>query len=310
MYRQSNWENLQSPPFSPVAGQGPPQPPPPPVPEPPRVDQVGYEVLTSEHISTDEDPYAFLGHFHTIFLIDDSVSMSKYWGEAEKLFQELAPFFSPHYPNGLKMHFVNHGAYLLMNWRSHNRGNNASDIFQSAKPNSRCRLGRRLKYLLKGYIKEYVRCLKGGRTQGSIPIWPVNVVVVTAGEIDDDIVQPLMWTSIALDLLRAPLYQVGVQFFHVKNQKVGALNGLSEMASKFNFRKIVSTAWLGPPGEWSANEFLDRLRDSVEASIGDEEDRANESEDDTGYGEYEVYDSEYDDEENYFSEITKGMQSL
>ncbi|KAI1141753.1 hypothetical protein F5Y05DRAFT_272162 [Hypoxylon sp. FL0543] len=304
MYRPFKQGNIRP---QPSSGGGPVQPPPVLAPVSLNLDQVGHPKLTREHISTEEDPYAFLGHMHTKFIIDDSVSMAKHWDQVSALFQEMAPFF----PDGIQLTFVNHGRYILVNRRDPDAGtigSNAKVIFESVKPCSQCRLGRRLKYALKGYIKEYLKCLKGESMYDSI--WPMNVIVVTAGAFDDDIVQPLMWTSIALDLLRAPLYQVGVQFFHVKNEKIWALHMLQDMADEYNFRNIVAMAGCGPRGKWSAKAVLDTVRNSVEASILREEARPEDSEDDSEYEYDEEYDSEWDEGGTYLSEITIGMESL
>ncbi|KAI1410415.1 hypothetical protein F5Y13DRAFT_192275 [Hypoxylon sp. FL1857] len=279
MHRPSNSKNSRH--FYSRAALNPSRPPPPTVPEPPNVtkDQIGCPKITRGDLSTDKDPYAFLRPYYTTFIIDDSVSMSKHWLQLGALFEKLSPFFSNAYPRGISLDFLNHGRYTLSN--NDNGGNNAIDIFRRVKPNSQCRLGYKLKHVLKGYIREYVLCLRRKNPKGII--YPLNVIVITAGDIDDDIVQPLMWSAIGLDVLRTPLYQVSVQFFHVEDRDVWELTRLYEMVEKYNLRAMVNTALCGPLGGWSAELILKTTRNFIDASVKAEEDRTDESENDTDY---------------------------
>ncbi|OTA95574.1 hypothetical protein M434DRAFT_195993 [Hypoxylon sp. CO27-5] len=229
--------------------------------------------LTQEDLETDQEPYAFFRHFHTVFLIDDSVSMTEHWGRVCALFKEIAPICSQYDSKGADLWFVNHGHHYLTQTRKDGTDNNASAIFQSAQPNSSCRLGRRLKRILKDYMWLYIRRLKGEVENDPRPL---QFVVITAGAIDDDIVQPLMWTAIGLDILRAPLFQFGVQFLHIEKE-IHELSELYSMSEKFNFRPIANTECM----QWTAHGVLGILRDFAKASVALENERADKSESDS-----------------------------
>ncbi|OTA61625.1 hypothetical protein K449DRAFT_434717 [Hypoxylon sp. EC38] len=251
-----------------------------PIPPTPESSSVGVG-LTQEDLETDQEPYAFFRHFRTVFLIDDSVSMTQHWGRVCALFKEIAPICSQYDSKGADLWFVNHGHHYLTQMRNDGTDNNASAIFQSVQPNSSCRLGRRLKRILKDYMRLYIRRLKGEVENDPRPL---QFVVIMAGAIDDDIVQPLMWTAIGLDILRAPLFQFGVQFLHIENKEIRELNELYSMSKRFNFRPIANTEYM----QWTAHGVLGILRDFAKASVALENERADKSESDSIF----EYDSE------------------
>ncbi|KAI0138995.1 hypothetical protein F4776DRAFT_617644 [Hypoxylon sp. NC0597] len=195
--------------------------------------------------------------------------MTDHWGQVGALFKEIAPICSQYDSKGANLHFVSHGGYFLVQMRSDGTDNNTSAIFQNVQPDGLCHLGRRLKYILDDYIQFYIRWLKG-EDVGSDPK-PLSIVVITAGAMDDHILQPLMRTAIGLDILRAPLFQVGVHFFHVKNEEIWGLKELYCMAERFKFRPIVGTE---QRVQWTAHALLETVRNSVGMSVNSENKRS------------------------------------
>lgn len=60
-------------------------------------------------LHTDNDPYAFLRKFDTVFLIDDSSSMwGRRWKETCSALKQLVPIALAHDDDGIDLYFINH----------------------------------------------------------------------------------------------------------------------------------------------------------------------------------------------------------
>ncbi|XXG95780.1 hypothetical protein Hte_002051 [Hypoxylon texense] len=244
------------------------------------------KALTRKHVSTSEDPYAFLKHFDTAFLIDDSAAMGNYWSQVGALLDQIAPICTERDRNGIDIYFVNHHprGYFFYNFigRDMDRAgyrhigqvtgapsmrDNVAGIFSSVRPHGKCRLAHRLGHILDGYLDEMRRQwrLRGHR------IKPLNLIVITAGITDDDPGETLMRTARKLDEMKAPSYQVGVQFFRMgqnenARRKLELLDG--DLAEAMKFRDMVDTVtWSGQPGELSPDAVLKVVLGAVERSI-------------------------------------------
>ncbi|KAI1648911.1 uncharacterized protein F4817DRAFT_47851 [Daldinia loculata] len=247
--------------------------------------------LTRKHISTPDDPYAFLKHFDTIFLIDDSKSMEKHWGEVGMLLEKIAPICTERDPNGVDIYFVNHRPrgylmYAALGFDADRSGylhigqsvgvpemrDNVAGIFGSIKKlGSHCRLDRRLSYILDRYVHEYERSRRDRGTGSGNTVRPLNLIVITAGVTDDNPYDTLIRTARKLDILGAPPYQVGVQFFRVGDDE-GARQALDfaddGLSDALDIRDIVdTTTWGGKLGDLSPDAVLKVVLGAVERSI-------------------------------------------
>ncbi|KAI1481020.1 hypothetical protein F4774DRAFT_67134 [Daldinia eschscholtzii] len=247
--------------------------------------------LTRKHIRTREDPYAFLKHFDTVFLIDDSKSMKNHWSEVGTLLEKIAPICTERDPNGIDIYFVNHRPrgyymYAALGFDQERSGylhigqavgvpgmrDNVAGIFSSIKElKSRCRLDRRLGYILDQYMRDYEQSRKDKSMGLGNTLRPLNLIVITAGITDDNPYDTLIRTARKLDILGAPPYQVGVQFFRVGDDE-GARKALevadNDLSDALDIRDMVdTTTWSGGLGDLSPDAVLKVVLGAVERSI-------------------------------------------
>ncbi|KAI0104474.1 hypothetical protein F4814DRAFT_90170 [Daldinia grandis] len=247
--------------------------------------------LPRKYVIEPDDPYAFLEHFDTVFLIDDSKSMEKHWGEVGMLLEKIAPICTERDPNGVDIYFVNHRPrgylmYAALGFDADRSGylnigqsvgapgmrDNVAGIFASIKKfGSHCRLDHRLSYILDGYIHEYERSRRGRSTGSGDTIRPLNLIVISAGVTDDNPYDTLIRTARKLDVLGAPPHQVGVQFFRVGDDEGGREAfeiADDELSDALDIRDIVdTTTWTGKLGELSPDAVLKVVLGGVERSI-------------------------------------------
>ncbi|KAI0173488.1 hypothetical protein GGR52DRAFT_571996 [Hypoxylon sp. FL1284] len=244
------------------------------------------KALTRKQVSTREDPYAFLQHFDTAFLIDDSASMGNYWSQVGALLDRVAPICTERDRNGVDVYFVNHRPrgrffYGFTGTREDDRAgyryigqvagspsmrDSIAGIFSSVRPAGKCRLGHRLGRILDAYVDRMRRELRRGQR-----VKPLNLIVITAGIADDNLVEAVVRTARALDEMGAPSYQVGVQFFQVgdnENARQAFRFVDDNLAEAMDFRDMMDTVtWSGDPGELSPDAVLKVVLGAVERSI-------------------------------------------
>ncbi|KAL9104944.1 MAG: hypothetical protein Q9163_000189 [Psora crenata] len=196
--------------------------------------------------STD-NPYAFLSTFDTIFLIDDSGSMSgSKWRETSAALSAITPICTSHDVDGIDIHFLNTpDSPTYLNITSAER---VTAIFERVKPGGGTPTGQRLNAILKPYL---ARLEQKGRGKAD-EVKPLNIIVLTDGEAHDDPESVILSAARKLDRLDAPSWQIGIQFFQVGNdpEATRALrdldDGLIEMGCE---RDIVDTVpWRGESG--------------------------------------------------------------
>lgn len=203
-------------------------------------------------ITSAEDKYAFLSTFDTIFVIDDSGSMSgRSWRETRDALAAITPICTAHDPDGIDVYFLNH--------RSNSSGSdgqapggyyNIRDVhqverlFSSVRPTGATPTGNRLQSILKPYIASLSR-----RPDSMDTTKPVNVIVITDGAASDDPEAIIVHNAKKLDALEAPPHQVGIQFFQVGNEygAAAALRQLDDDLEDQGIRDMVDTA------TWSTN---------------------------------------------------------
>ncbi|KAI1037639.1 hypothetical protein LB503_009409 [Fusarium chuoi] len=212
--------------------------------------------------------------FDTMFLVDDSEAMQPYWSEIKTLIERIAPICAKHDPDGVDLYFVNHrpggvlaklpglqsirksgythiggfvGSMLLTS-----KGKQVGSIFDSVKPAGKCNMGSRLGGLLKWYCDKYTT----GEEKAAL-----NIVVLTAGQFDDDIKTPLINAARTLDEAKAPIHQAGVQLFRLGGPNLERQKTLQhlddELHKEAGTRDIVDTVtWSGHGTSMSDDELL------------------------------------------------------
>ncbi|KAK1723800.1 uncharacterized protein BDZ83DRAFT_579961 [Colletotrichum acutatum] len=188
---------------------------------------------TGMSVSTPEDPYAFLSSFDTIFVIDDSGSMSgRSWPEVQGVIRNIAPICTSHDEDGVDLYFLNHKTQAGGNPREGKaaggyygirRADTVEGIFTSVRPRGCTPTGQRLLAILKPYLQ-----LLETKKNDIESVKPINLIVITDGAPSDDVEATILYTAKKLDKLDAPMHQVGVQFFQVGNEP-GAREALREL---------------------------------------------------------------------------------
>jgi len=157
--------------------------------------------------SNNDDQYAFLSTFDTVFLIDDSGSMAgARWTETGAALEAITPICVTHDSDGIDVHFLN--TPLSPYHKNLTSASTVREIFSTVHPRGATPTGQRLNAILKPYLQD---C----KTKGPESVKLLNIIVITDGVPTDDVESPLIRAAERLDEMDAPAWQVGVQFFQV-----------------------------------------------------------------------------------------------
>lgn len=181
-------------------------------------------------ITNDDDKYAFLATFDTIFIVDDSGSMAgSNWDEVRRVLHGITPTCTARDRDGIDLYFLNHhstkrggqgradgGYYNIRDPRTVN------SIFEDVRPSYQTPTGKRLQSILKPYVADLAKA------SDIDDVKPVNIIIITDGCPTDDPESVIVQYARRLDGLDAPLHQVGIQFFQVGNNS-GAREALREL---------------------------------------------------------------------------------
>lgn len=231
----------------------PPPPPPGPGPGPgawgpsPQPPHPSFTQPNNSNVpNTDEDRYAFLSKYDTIFLVDDSGSMAgSRWAETRAALSAITSICVSHDEDGIDLYFLNHrsGAPAANGKGPDGFYNVASPavvdaIFDSARPQGRTFTGSRLDSILSPYMANLQRA------RSIADVKPVNIIVITDGQPLDDPESVIVQHARKLDKLEAPMSQVGIQFFQVGNEPEAreALQDLDDGLVHQGVRDMVDTA--------------------------------------------------------------------
>ncbi|KAI0970869.1 hypothetical protein F4678DRAFT_461999 [Xylaria arbuscula] len=201
--------------------------------------------------TTELDKFRFLAEFDTVFLIDDSSSMTwndrgearsrsgepSRWEQTRDVIEQIVPVCMLYDQDGVDIYFLNDPYHMHLFDDPHQNepcwskepdleegkashayigvgnANDVRKVFDSRKPMLSTPTGKRL-----GEIMEtYVNCYEARETRGQNPPKPLNIIVITDGEASDKQVlrDNLIKQAERLDTLSAPYHQLGVQFFQV-----------------------------------------------------------------------------------------------
>lgn len=199
--------------------------------------------------TTADSPYAFLGDFDTVFLIDDSSSMwGNPWQEVAAVLETITPICTAWDADGVDIHFLNKED----NKRFMNITTAAAvqQIFRELSPLGSTPTGKRLNAIINPYLQELAECKKRG---AELPK-PMNIIVITDGTPTDDPESVIARAAKKLDSIDAPLWQIGIQFFQVGRDQAAtrALKDLDDnLTDRYHIRDMVDTV------AWNDGERLD-----------------------------------------------------
>ncbi|KAG9082673.1 hypothetical protein FRC07_014137 [Ceratobasidium sp. 392] len=175
----------------------------------------------------EEDPLQVLRQYDTVFLVDDSGSMSgSRWKEAGNALASVAEKAAIYDPNGIDIHFLNSPEFV----QEVTSQQEVLDLFSSVRPYGPTPTGDRLDQLL----GEYITQLEDAKTKGlkKMPK-PVNFIVITDGVPTDDPESVIIAAARRLDAGNFLLSQLGIQFIQVGNDSK-ATKSLKELDDGLN----------------------------------------------------------------------------
>lgn len=255
-------------------------------PPPPYTAQASNTIKNTNQAPKNADsPYAFLGQFDTIFLIDDSGSMAgRSWRETSAALAAITPICTQQDADGIDIYFLNHRNQYAENglggYSNVTTMTSVQEIFHNVAPFGGTPTGTRLNSILKPYITKLEKTLAKGNTTQESEIKPLNIIVITDGVATDDVESTIINAARKLDTMGAEPWQVGVQFFQV-GQEPEAAQDLQELddalSGQHGIRDMVDTVpWSGVDGSvltaegimkvtmGAINRKLDRKRGSDE----------------------------------------------
>lgn len=154
------------------------------------------------------------------------------WRQTESALKIIAPICAERDEDGVDVWFLNDKRV----WKNQRTPGNIIEIFQEAKPCGRTYTGSRLWAILKPYLA----LLQNHPNE----VKPVNIIVITDGQAQDDVCGVIQQVAKKLDKLDAEPWQVGIQFFQIGND-AGAREMLKQLdddlADMGNVRDIVDT---------------------------------------------------------------------
>lgn len=215
---------------------------------------------------SDNDPYAFLKTFDTVFVIDDSGSMAgRSWRETGKALEMITPICTQRDADGIDIYFLNHPDSTM--YRNVTSAGTIIEIFQSVRPGGATPTGQRLHKILKPYLERYEKHPESTK--------PINIIVITDGVPTDDVESPIISAAKKLDKFDAPAWQVGIQFFQVgrdpdARDALKALDDeLGNVAGDSDLRDIVDTVpFTGTDNaELSAAGIMKVVSESIQATL-------------------------------------------
>ncbi|KAJ5883371.1 uncharacterized protein N7473_010257 [Penicillium subrubescens] len=218
--------------------------------------------------SDSDSRYSFLKDFDTIFLVDDSSSMSgPRWAEAEKAISAIAPICTQNDADGIDIYFLNHRRASTASttgvYSNITTAEDVREIFHSVHPRGSTPVGRRLLQILTPYLHR-VQAMQAARTADgylsnpALYVKPVNIITITDGEFTDDAESVIVQVARVLDSAGSGAlpWQVGIQFFQIgEDERVRRyLQELDDDLGKWcrdeKVRDIVDTVpWRGRSGE-------------------------------------------------------------
>ena len=156
----------------------------------------------------EEDPFANLGRFDTVFLVDDSLSMAgPGWTLARKILERSTGIAMQYDDNGIDIYFLN---------SKHNQTQVTSDALvrqtlERVTPQGGTPLGHKLQRHLQGYIDKFME--QGGRHNQNTK--ELNLIVIADGKPDEkyaNIKRTVVRAAKDLDEERASDTQIAIQF--------------------------------------------------------------------------------------------------
>jgi hypothetical protein len=135
--------------------------------------------------------------------------------ETAQALKAITPICTAHDVDGIDVYFLNESEY-----KNITRAADIDAIFHSVRPRGGTPTGSRLNAILKPYLAALER-------KGADNVKPPNLIVITDGVASDDVESVIIAAAKKLDRWDAPVWQIGIQFFQVGEER-GAAEALRE----------------------------------------------------------------------------------
>ncbi|KAF7595339.1 hypothetical protein BBP40_006588 [Aspergillus hancockii] len=227
---------------------------------PPYTPQQNSKAPASRASSTGDSPYSFLHEFDTVFIVDDSASMTGHrWTEAADAIAAIAPICTAKDKDGIDIYFLNYreggtdpttGGYMNIQ-----TADDVREIFYGVQPRGATPVGYRLREILRPYLRR-VEVIAASGGEPSEFVKPLNIITITDGAFTDDAESIIIDTARRLDKCHAVPWQVGIQFFQVGDDERARRylqtldDDLVRKSQDEHMRDIVDTVpWRGGRGQ-------------------------------------------------------------
>jgi hypothetical protein len=155
----------------------------------------------------EDSEFSFLSTFDTVFLIDDSSSMTgRSWRETRDALKTITPICTAYDADGIDLYFLNEPDNV--EYKNVTTPADVEAIFNNVTPRGGTPTCSRLHEILRPYLREL-------EMKGEENVKPLNIIVITDGLAADDVESVILSATCKLDKLDAPAWQVGIQFFQV-----------------------------------------------------------------------------------------------
>lgn len=171
----------------------------------------------SIRVTSEDDKYAFLSTFDTIFVVNDSDSMAGHHGkEVAQVLRTITPICTAYDKDGIGVYVLNHRSTENLEDNGKPTGGyyridtpeKAQDAFQNARPTGATPIGSRLWSILSPYIARLDPYNNGKEDIEEVK--PLNIIVITDGVPTDDPEGVILQCAKRLDHFHAPPYQMGI----------------------------------------------------------------------------------------------------
>lgn len=183
-------------------------------------------------------PYSWITKFNTVFLIADSETMSNSgsWNEVSGALSSIMFLVNRYHNYGIDIHFQNHKS---LGWGDLPEGIAAGghygikniatviEIFKKIKPAGSAPISARLHDIVGSYLAKLEIALTLGDEMK-----PLNLIVITDGVDNGEAQREILFISKRLDEIHAPLQQMAVQFFEVRNDRKSEVPSFLDKGSK------------------------------------------------------------------------------
>lgn len=163
-----------------------------------------------------EDLLATLSRYDTVFLVDDSASMSTHgrWHEAGAALSAVVSTAVRYDPDGIDIYFLNTTAHL----RNARSAQDVENLFRHVQPTGP---STPIEVRLEALTSLYLDQLEYAKSQGLPPMKPMNLIVITDGATDDPetLIYSIATVANRLDEGRFPSSQLGIQFIQIGHDR-------------------------------------------------------------------------------------------